>query len=298
MTQRKTQVNFARGVVLAICAALSLSIMAIFVKLATVRTTDGVIVLFRFAISCIYIVLLLSCKKKQGDQIALLAALKTEHIFLYLARVIAAVLAMLLFYFSLRYIPVVDGTLLSMTSALFVPILMLIFLKIKIGLKEWFGIILGFVGVVLVLKPGHELFTPMSLVALGAGFCVALSLLFLRELSKYDNPDTIMLYYFPLAFLLSALVAIFDWQTPNWQVIKLLIGVGIFGTAYQEFLIRAAQHASAKVIATLLYLAVVFSGLLGWIIFGELPHILTWIGIILVCCGAIVTIIFAPQEVS
>ena len=204
-------------------------------------------------------------------------------------------MVMLLFYFSLRYISLVDGTLLVMTNALFIPILTFIWLGVKTSIKGWVGVLLGFVGVVLVLKPGHELFHLASILALIAGFCASLSIFLLRELTRYDGHYTIMFYYFPLAFLISGLISIFNWKTPDLHTIILLLFIGIFGTAYQEFLIRASENIPAKIVSSLLYLGVIFSGLFGWLIWGEVPHLLSWIGVFLVCFGSIMTVVFVDK---
>ncbi len=179
------------------------------------------------------------------------------------------------------------------TNALFIPILGIFIVKKITGGKHWLAVLLGFIGIAFVLKPGHELFNPASLIALSAGLTSAMSFIAIRAISRYDHPYTSMLYYFPLAFIASGIISIFHWQTPDLHTSLLLLCVGIFGTFYQEFLIRASRYVSSKIISSLMYTSVVFSGLFGLTFFGEIPDILSTIGIILVCASCLLTIKFA-----
>ena len=284
--------NIIKATIFGISSAMAASIMALFVKLAAAHTTNSAIILSRFSISFIYILLILSTQKLRKKSIPI----KSAHPFMHILRSVTGVLSMLLFYYALAYIPLVDGSLLVMTNTLFIPILAAIFLQQKTTVKNWLFIILGFIGVALIIKPGHELFNPASLLALAAGLSGAISILSIRELSKYDNPQTIMLYYFAIACLISGGVSIFNWQTPSLHTLIILLGVGIFGTIYQEFLIRASFYASAKIVSSLLYLLVVFSGLFDWLIWHHIPDLFSWLGIILVCLGSILVIVCATTE--
>ena len=278
-----------KAVIFALLSALSMSIMASLVKLTTSYTTNNMTVFFRFVISFIYIAIIVIIKKLRKDTLPY----KTQHICLHLLRAIFSVTAMIMFYHSLRYIPLVNGNLLLMTNALFIPILALLIFHNKTNLTHWIAVIIGFIGVILVLKPSSTIFNPASMIALGAGLTSSFALMTIHALSKYDSAHTSMFYYFSLACIFSGIVAIFHWQTPNLHTLTLLIGVGFFGTCYQEFLIRALQYASSKIISSLLYTSIVFSGIIGLIAWQEKPESLVIIGIILVCLSGFLTIKFA-----
>lgn len=278
-----------KAVLFSLLAAASMSIMALFVKLAAPHTNNNMTVFFRFTISFIYIAAIIVIKIARGQSFPY----KTQHLPLHLFRASVSVATMMLFYYSLRYIPLIDGNLLIMTNALFIPILGIFILKKITGGKHWLAVLLGFIGIALLLKPGHDLFNPLSLIALSAGLASAMAYIAIRAISRYDHPYTSMLYYFPLAFIVSGIISIFHWQTPDLHTSLLLLCVGIFGTFYQEFLIRASRYASSKIISSLMYTSVVFSGLFGFTIFGEIPDILSAIGIVLVFAGCLLTIKFA-----
>lgn len=287
-----TTKNSKKAVVFTLLSAASMSIMALFVKLATPHTNNNMTVFFRFIISFLYIVIIMLVKKTQGQSLPY----KTNHVCLHLLRAFFSVTAMMMFYYSLRYISLVDGSLLLMTNALFIPILAFLIFHSKTNWAHWLAVIIGFIGVILVLKPNASIFNPASLIALGAGLTSSFAIITIRILSKYDPPYTSMLYYFPLAFIISGIISIFHWQTPNLHTLILLLCVGVFGTVYQEFLIRALQYASSKIISSLLYISIVFSGFFGLVVWNEMPGLLSTIGIILVCLSGFLTVKFAKKS--
>ncbi|MGD9153218.1 MAG: DMT family transporter [Gammaproteobacteria bacterium] len=284
--------NIKKAALFSLCAALSLSIMATFVKFAAPHIHNNMIIFFRFMISFIYIFSIFLIKKIKKMHFPV----KTQHFKLHILRAIASMMIMLLLYYSLAYIHLVDANLLFMTSPLFVPIFALLLFHEKTKKKNWLFIISAFIGVALIIKPGYELFNPASLIALSSGIIAGLTILIIRMLSTYDHPHTCMLYYFSLAFLFSGIISIFYWETPNLHILVLLLLIGIFGTSYQEFLIRASQYAHARIVSTLMYTSIIFSGLIGWQVWGEIPDLLSWIGIILVCTGSVLTILFAKND--
>lgn len=281
-----SQINIKKAVVFALLSTMSLSIMALFVKLAAPYTNNNMTIFFRFAMSFIYIVIVLTIKKSQGCQLRY----KTEHIWLHLIRSSMGVLSMMLFYYSLRYITLVDGSLLMMTNGLFIPILILIIYGKKTTLGHWIAVSIGFIGVLLVLQPGSTIFHPASFIALSSGLTSALAIISLRVINKYDPPHLALLYYFVAAFIISGIISIFNWKTPDTHTLILLLCIGIFGTLYQEFLVRATRYASSNVVSSLMYTNILFSGLFGIIIWNEIPGIISIIGIVLVCSGGLLTI--------
>ncbi len=278
--------NIQKAFFLMLGAVVSFSVMALFVKLAASQTTTTMTIFFRFSISCFYILSIFGIRAIKKQKLYL----KTNHIYLHIIRAIVSMLAMLTFYYSLKYIPLVVGNLLILTSPLYIPILASVFLKSKTSKKHLIAILIGFVGVAIVLKPGFSFLHYKSLYALLSGFLVAITYMFVRKISKHDHHHTSMFYYFVFAFFLSSVLAVFTWQTPDLKTFLLLIGVGVFGTAYQEFLIRASIFASSKVTSSFMYLSLVFSTVFSYVIFNESLDMITIAGMILILIGSILTI--------
>ena len=283
--------NLKKAVIFIIIAAISFSSMALFAKLVSDRANIDVIILFRFGISFLFALSLLGLRKIQKKEISL----KTNHIILHLIRAVLGLIVIGCFFLSLKYIPLVDANLFLMTSALFIPVIGVLFLHFRTDLKHWLAISIGFIGVAFILKPGHELFNPISLVVLLAGFILAFVMIILRRLSKYDKHYVIIFYNFLFISIISGLIAIFTWQKLDFHTLILLLAVGFFGTFYQYFLVKAAAFAPAKITTSLLYSSLIFSMLFDWLFFKNIPNVFSWIGIFLVCFSSILTIFAAKR---
>lgn len=287
-------VNIFKAILFSIGAALALSIMAVFVKLAAPYTNNNMTILFRFGVSFFYIMIVLRINASRGKNILF----RTPHLTLHFFRAFTAVMSMLCFYYSLKFIPLVNGNLLVMTNTLFIPVLTWVFFRTRTSLKVYAGVLLGFIGVGLILKPTSELFRVASLIAVFGGLNAAISLLLLRELGKKENLHVTMFYYFTLSFLISIIISIFHWQTPNMATLILLLMVGVFGTLYQDLLIRASTCASALLISALMYTSIIFSTILGNIVWHETPDFIEFCGIFVVVAGSIiVTKLSVPKPV-
>jgi drug/metabolite transporter (DMT)-like permease len=157
----------------------------------------------------------------------------------------------------------------------------------------------GFVGVVLIIKPGPELLAnPSSLIALSAALFSAIALVTVNTLSRTDRPDTILFYYFFIASVATAPFAALEWKTPSLEEWGLLIGVGVFMALAQLLIILAYQHATASQIAPFNYSVVIFSGLIGWIVWRNALDAVAVLGILLVSAGGILSIVLARPRHS
>lgn len=266
--------------------AVMLSFASLFVKLAEAHTTNSMIVFIRFAFSLTYIFAILGIKRGRGKPVTI----KTKHFGMHLLRAFSSFSCQFSLFYALKYIPLVDANLLFLTNALFIPVLGAIFFGTKTTAKSWLAITVSFIGVLLVLKPGHEVFNPASLIALLAGFLAAISLLGIHEMAKDDSAHTIMFYYFSLTFCFSLILVSFNWQTLNAHTFWLLIAIGATSVLAQECSVRALMNAPAKIVAPLMYMVIIFSGLFDWILWKHVPDWLTLLGIVVVCFGSIMAV--------
>ena len=278
--------NIKKAALFSIGYGLFASVMTLFAKFAAPHTTNSMIVLFRFGLSLIYIAIILSIRHLQRKPVKL----TTNSFGLHTLRASSSYLGQFALFYSVSLIPLVDANLLFMTNALIVPILSAIFLGVAPSRRNLIPIIIGFIGIVFILKPGHEMFNAGSLIALSSGLFAAISLLGIHELGKRDHAYTIMFYYFSISFVIALAVAIFNWQTPDKQALLLLFAVGGVSTLCQECSIRALILAPAKIVAPLMYSAIVFSGLLDWIFWKNIPDLISIFGAFLICGSSILIV--------
>lgn len=219
------------------------------------------------------------------------SGLKTGHFWLQLFRSLAGSVCQLLFFVAVRSIPLLDSVLLSNAAPLFIPVVVYIWFRKAVLPLVWLSLLIGLVGIVLIIKPGPQMFhNPASLLALIAGLFSALALVATNKLAETERPTRILIYNFGLSTLLLVPLAIWAWKPLTSQQWLLPLGVGIFYALTQYLIILAYRYASAAELSPFNYTVVIFSGLLGWRFFGNVPDTSAIIGTILICAGGILSI--------
>lgn len=274
------------GITLIVAAFFCVAAMSAFGK-AAAQVSTAMIGFFQSFIS---LVLFLPWTLRHG-----LADLRTTQLPLHIARALAGLLSQVLFFWAVKEMTLVDAVLLVNAAPLFIPIVALLWNRTPITPAVGVSLLVGFIGVVLIIKPGADLFTdPSALIALSAALFSAIALVSVNKLSGHNRPDTILFYYFFIASLATLPFAVAGWSEPTPREWGLLVGVGVFMAAAQLLIILAYQHASAGQIAPFNYSVVIFSGLIGWAVW---HNTLDWIsagGILLVCAGGILSVLLAP----
>lgn len=288
--------KLTRGVGLAIISAFFFALMSALTKAlrADADVPTQIIIFTRFFISALTLLPWLSHERiiKKANPF------QTQRLGLHIFRSCMAMFALSLFYFSLKYLPLVDGVLLMSTFPFFVPIVALISKGIKTSWQLWAGMATGFIGILLVLQPGSEVFQIVSLLPLAAAVGGAINIFYVRQLGKTESNLTILSYYFCLATLLSGIFSIGSWRSIDSHELLLLISIGIVASMYQIALTQALKDAPARIIAPLYYLAIPFSLLFQWFYWHLLPDTWSIIGISIVCLSAVYVVLYGNRKQS
>ena len=213
--------------------------------------------------------------------------LKTKVFPTHIVRALAGLLNMYCFFYSIRYILLTDAMLLNNTMPLFLPLILWVWQGEKISKILIPGIVIGFLGVLFILRPGVSILQPASLAALASGLFMSISMAGIRELGKFEPIYRILFYYFAISTLLSAIPLIWAWENQTLILWLILLGVGVFAAIYQYFLTLGYQYAPASKISPLIYFAVVLSGIFDWMFWQNIPDMFSYIGVVLVLIGAI-----------
>jgi drug/metabolite transporter (DMT)-like permease len=275
------------GIVLIVAAFFCVAVMSAFGKAAAGVSTATI----SFFQSFISLLLFLPWTLRHG-----LADLKTTQLPLHVARALAGLLSQVLYFWAVKEMTLIDAVLLVNAAPLFIPLVAFLWNRTPITPAVGISLLVGFIGVVLIIKPGADLLTnPSALIALSAALFSAIALVSVNKLSGHNHPDTILFYYFFIASLATLPFAIFNWGSPTTQEWGYLIGVGVFMAVAQLLIILAYQHATASQIAPFNYSVVIFSGLIGWIVWQNTLDWVAAVGILLVCAGGILSILLAPD---
>lgn len=220
-------------------------------------------------------------------------SLKTQRFGLIFLRSIGGLLAFAFLFLAVQKTSLVDAVLLNNAAPLLIPFVVLVWLKIPINHKLWPGIIAGFIGIILILKPGKEILNPGALYALAAAICLSIVMIAVRLLSYTEKTHAVLLYYFAIASLCTLPIAAYFWKWPTAHEWAGLVSIGVLSGVGQWTFIRAFHHAKPSHLGPFCYMAVVYSGLIEWILWGQVPDLLAWIGISMVCAGGIWSIRFS-----
>ena len=272
---------------LIVVAFFFVAVMSAFGK-AAASVPAAVLVFFQNAIS---LALMLPWVLADG-----VPGLKTGRLPLHIVRALAGLLSQALFFVAVKRMSLVDAVLLVNAAPLFIPLVVLVWLRTPITTMVWAGLVIGFAGVLLILQPSPALLeNPAALIATAAALFSAIALVTVNQLSSTERPNIILFYYFLISTIAAAPFAIFGWSTPEPHDWWFLIGVGVFMALAQLFIILAYQYATAQTIAPFNYSVVVFSGLIGWLVWHHVPNGLALLGILLVCAGGILSIMFGGR---
>jgi len=270
------------GILLISAAFFSAAVMSAFSK-AAAGVPPLMLLFLQYAIS---LLVFLPAMVRPG-----LELLKTNHFWLHVFRSIAGSVCQLLFFVAVKSLPLMDAVLLSNASPLFIPLVVYVWFRKTVQPLVWVGLVIGLVGIALIIKPGPEmLHDPASLIALGSAVFSALALVATNKLSETEPPMRILIYNFGISTVLLVPLCIWAWQTPTTTEWLLLLGVGGFYALTQLLIILAYRHASAAQISPFNYTIVIFSGLLGWQFFGNVPDGTAVLGTLLICAGGILSI--------
>jgi drug/metabolite transporter (DMT)-like permease len=192
-------------------------------------------------------------------------------------------LSTLLFFTAAKYVGVADAISISFLGPLAVVFLAWPLLGERITALRLGAVVLGFVGVLVVIRPGSSVFQPASLLLLGSALCYAVYQIYIRRLAGIDHPATSIFYSVLLGSILMSFVMPFVWQTPrSWQHWLLFLSTGAMGALGHYCVARALSCASANFIAPFNYTQMIGSVIVGYLMFGEVPDSYVWLGTALI----------------
>lgn len=215
------------------------------------------------------------------------AVVRTKRPGLQLLRALCLIGTSLLFTTGLRYIPLAEATAVNFLAPLLVTALSVPFLGERVSRGQWLAVLAGFVGVLIVVRPGGVLFTPAILLPLGSALCFGFYQLLTRKLSGIDSPTTSnFLTGIFNSLIMSALLPFF-WSTPSFVHGLFMIGLGTCGMLGHMLLTQAFRHAAPAMLAPFSYGQILFAGLYGYLIFNHTPDRYGLIGIAVICLSGL-----------
>tara|TARA_B100001057_G_scaffold451156_1_gene493877 strand:+ start:1238 stop:2086 length:849 start_codon:yes stop_codon:yes gene_type:complete len=264
-----------------IASVISFSIMDICVKWLDYYPV-GQVLFLRFFIGFIPIFFIIPRDR-------LLDFYKTSRPGLHAFRAICGALAIIALFFGLRELPLADVVSLTFGGPIFVTVASIFFLSEKVGIKRWSAVLVGFIGMLLIVQPAfvdlnYYYIAPIIFCIFFA--CVAISV---RSLSKTEQNYTIAFYFTLLCTVLGLLSMVKgDWILPSKIDLMIFIVLGLCGSIGNLLLTQSYRLAEASLVTPIKYLSLVFAIIFGFLIWSEIPKLLTLFGALLVIASSLI----------
>ena len=271
----------ALGILLRVLAMALMAVLAALVKACAERGVPVLeIIFFRNAFA--FIPVLIYIWRTSG-----FGVLRTRRPGAHLTRSAVGLTGMICGFTAVSLLPLTQSTAISFSAPLFMVALSALILKEPVSLHRWLAVAVGFVGVLIMVHPDPRQFVGVGvLFAIAAAIGAAGANIAIREISRTEPGPTIV-FYFTLAGAAVGLASLpFGWVMPSPGVLGLLVAAGLIGGTGQLLLTEAIRRAPVAVVAPFDYTQLVWAGLIGFLVWGETPAMLTLIGAMVVAASS------------
>lgn len=220
-----------------------------------------------------------------------LPILKTRRIGFQIARGVVAAGSSACFVFAISYVPLADAVAVSFVAPFMVTVLGALVLREHVGLRRWMAVTVGFIGTLIVIRPGLGLFHPAILLVILAASLFSARQILSRILGPLDKTVTTITYTSSASVAVLTFPALLLWHWPSGtQDMVLIIFLAATAGAGEVMIIRALELAQAVTVAPLQYTMIVWSTVLGWAIFAQLPDHWTLAGAAIIMASGLYTL--------
>jgi len=254
--------------------------MLSFLKIAQEDVNVYVAGFFRFFLGLI-IILPYIIKKKD-------LVLKTNHLKQHFLRAILGLPAMLLYFSALVLLPIEKLTAISFVVPLIVTILAVFFLGEKIYIYRTLALMLGFSGMLVIIRPGFVDISIGVYMVLFSALLWSINIIITKKISKDDSAITILAYQSIFMSLLSFFIVIFFWEMPSLKTFIYLVLAAMCGTVLHLTLNHAFKLVDVSMTQPYSFLNLVFASIIGYFVFDEIPDFYTWIGALIIFTGVLI----------
>jgi drug/metabolite transporter (DMT)-like permease len=268
-----------QGALLMTAAALGFSIMNALIRAGSLELPAIQIVFFRNAFALVF---MLPWLARAG-----VAGLRTGRLGFHALRSTIGLIAMTCWFYSVTLLPLAQAVSLNYTVPLFATVGAALVLGETVRARRWTATIVGFLGVLAIVRPGFQEITPAMALPILAAIFMATAALLIKSLSNTENPNAMVFYMNLFLTPMSLVPALFVWVWPSWEVLGLMALVGGLATGAHLMLTRAYAKADASAVIPFHYMQLPFVALIAFVAFGEVPALWTLVGAAVIAGAAI-----------
>ena len=266
----KRQTPVMRGIVLMCLSTVAFSIMHGLVRFVSEVLPPFQIAFFRNVFGLAFLLPLLMRSR--------FAILRTKQIGLHALRGVINMAAMLMFFTALSISPIAKVTALGFTAPIFMAILAVLVLGERFRIYRWSAIFLGFVGMLIILRPGLVAIDTGALLVTGSAALWAVAMIIIKIQSRTESSLTIVAYMGIFLGVFSIAPALWVWQPFGLKTLGLMVLIGLFGSIAQMAISQSLKETDPTVIMPFDFLKLIWTAMIGVWFFAEIPDIYTWIG--------------------
>ena len=258
------------GIALIIAATLVMILQHSLVKALAAEMSILEIVFFRTAIAVLFF---LPWMLRSG-----LAIFRTERIGLHVLRATFQTFSAFGFFLGLAIVPLATVTALHFTTPIFAVLIGIFLLGERVSVRRWSAILAGFVGTLLILRPGVATVAYGELLVLGSAVAWACAIIVIKVLSRTDTSVTITAYMYVLMTPATLIAASFDWTWPTLEQYGWLVAIGLTGALGHVLTAEALSRGDTHVVTPFDFFRLIWATLIGILLFGESVDSLVWVG--------------------
>lgn len=215
---------------------------------------------------------------------------RTTHPKLQIVRGLVAVCSASLFIFAIGHVALADAVAISFVAPFIVTLLGAFVLREPVGIRRWIAVVLGFLGTLVILRPGAGVVHPAAALVILAALFFAVRQVISRAIADTDTTGTTVVYTALVGFFVLAIPLPWVWRTPVGFEIVVLVGMAGLAAVAEICVIRALEKGMAVVLAPVHYTLILWSTFYGWLVFDQLPDRWTWIGASIIVATGLYTL--------
>ncbi len=274
MFPQGTTQGLLRAIGLMLLAALAFSVMNVLIRAASVQLHAFEIAFFRNVFGLLFMV---PWFFKHGINV-----IRTDRLSLFMVRAVLGIVSMFCFFWGLTVLPLAKAVALGFTVPLFVTVGAAVVLKEAVHVRRWAAVVVGFIGTLIILRPSLDGDLIPSLVVVFSALTMAASVLIIKDLSRTENPNTIVIFMVLLMTPLSLPVALTVWQWPDAWGWLLLVLLGFSGSLAHLLFTHAIRGSEVSLVMPFDFARLPFVIVLAWLFFNERVDRWTLIGAVVV----------------
>ena len=259
----------AAGLMLA--STLIFGVMAICILLASDTEPTWEVAFYRnfFGLLSLLPILLIPVLRSAKLREALASIVHTKQLPRYFSRCLIGVISMFCGFWAIGHLPMSQAISLAYSSPIFVTIAAVFLLGEKVRMRRWMAVAAGFIGMLIIVRPGSQAFSPGMLIAVAAAVLSAIVAIQIKQLSKVDGPNTIVLWTYLFWVPMSLLPALFTWHWPEGIAWLWLVLCGVFGTGGQWLWTRALKMGEVSALTPISFMQLPVVTFAAWWLFDE-----------------------------